>query len=305
MRNWFAGALDYLFYLPRTHGWKLLAAAVGWALLGFSAMVAATLPWNSARIRMVLGGAAVVFSAALLQWPLLGFNALPFEAESAALDVVVNSRFFYTAAAGFLVCACGVFKGFSNRWPGATWVVPTAVAILVPAWLGSGQHLVRQYRNETLMQRALVEQAVTRIGALGVHDADCQIYLLDTGDWRFGWLSDEAIKATIPDLDAIDACLIQTEHTPWYHIVSAESPTPQGWLPLTSARGFEAQETRPPIGRGRFLALNLGTDSRPSRDAHAYYLRWRDDRFVDVSEDVREGRLVPAFHCNRRPAQCP
>lgn len=303
--NWGVGWIDYLTFSRRMNGWKPYAAVAGCLIVAILSVPGLTGSWSAARRRLILTGAVLWVSTALLQWPLLGFQPLRLSETASAVDIALNARYFYATQAGFLLVMCGLLLPGCARWKPARWGLASAIGLLVMAWLASAQHLVRSYRNETRVQRELVESAIRAIDAIELQSGSCQIYLLDTEDWKFGWVSDEAIKAVIPDLARIAPCLVQTEHTPWYHIAAIDRVDPATLHPMSIARGFDVAAGSLPIGRGRFMVLNLAAGTVIPSHANAHFLSWQENRFVDVSRDVLEGRRRPAFHCNRRPAQCP
>lgn len=303
--NWASGWSDYLAFFHGMSRWKQFATGAGLAVVAILAMLGVAEAWTAARRRTVLAGFALWISTALLQWPLLGFQPLRLDGTTNAVEVVLNSRYFYATQAGFLLMLAGLVPPVCARWRLARRSLAGVVVLLVLAWLASAQHLVRSYRGETQVQRRLVESAIRKLDTIDLSPGSCQIYLLDTGDWRFAWVSDEAIKGVIPDLGRIAPCLIQTEHTPWYHIAAMERVDPAAFEPMQLARGLEVSAASLPIGQARFLVLNL--DARPvfPSPGNVHFLSWQAGEFVDVTADVREGRRKPAFHCNRRPAQCP
>jgi hypothetical protein len=151
----------------------------------------------------------------------------------------------------------------------------------------------------------VVEAAVRAVAELKIPAEGCQVYLLDTTSWSFGWISDEAVKSMTPDLKRISGCLIQTEHTPWYHIASIVRTDPAALLPLSLVRGIDENIAMRPIGYGRFLILNLSPGVELPEQTKARFLSWQGVDFIDVTEDVLQGRRKPAFVCNRQPDQCP
>lgn len=302
--HWAAGWIQYSSYWQQMHGWRAFATASGLALLAFLVIVALFQPWTRRRVLMIALGMSVVAATALLQWPLLGFITIPFADDAKVIERVVNSRYFYTTLAGFLIAMAGVLEPLGQRGRVVVGMSSLMFSLLVLAWLGASQHLLRQYRNETLLQRDLVQSANAHIRTFQLKQPGCQIYLLDVKNWAFTWVSDEAIKATYPELDAIGRCLIQTEHTPWYHITSVDDPDPGFWLPLQFAHGHTFKHSSSAIGRGYFVGLNLMSDSKINIGTPAYYLAWQNDNFVDVSDEVRAGRRVPRFLCNRSADEC-
>ena len=303
--HWATGGFDFLTCWQRLGGWKKGAAFAGVSVVVVLLLVSTTRPWSIRRKNAVLAGLSLCATTALLQWPLLGNFSVRISEASPVLDLVVNSRYFYASLAGFLIAIAGFLMPVLERWKGARIGIAFASALLVVPWLLSDQNLARRYRNETHKQQELVEAALASIGKSRLPATNCQIYLLDTQNWTFGWISDEAVKATYPDLARIESCLVQTEHTPWYHIARRDSIDPGGLRPMTLVRGQDESQSAQRIGRGRFLALNLDDDNGVPADSQALFLSWQTGRFVDVSAEVREGRRAPRFACNRRAEQCP
>ncbi|SFN72150.1 hypothetical protein SAMN05216289_1632 [Dokdonella immobilis] len=133
----------------------------------------------------------------------------------------------------------------------------------------------------------------------------CQFHLLDTSVWSFGWISDEAIKATAPDLPRITHCLVQTEHTPWYHLAILDSLDIEHLRPMTPRDELAQLSTFQPLGKARFMFLNLDAHARIPADSQAKFLSWSGHDFEDMSADVMAGRRIPKFFCNRPESECP
>jgi len=160
--------------------------------------------------------------------------------------------------------------------------------------------MAKLYRDATLGQRAFVESAHAALATIALPRHGCRIFLLDTGNWPFAWVSDEAIKATATDLDRLAGCLIQTEHTPCYHIVGRGRVGDADLPPFVMARRNE----RARLGDAEFLALDLAASVDAASLRDAVFLVWRDGAFGDVTADVLSRRRPVAFHCNRQPADC-
>jgi hypothetical protein len=305
MINWTIGWLDYSSYLPRLDGIKRFSAIAGLALVVLASFAASLLPWNFRRRQAVLAGATLFVSTALLQWPLLGHFSLRMTESTSALDLVVNARYFYASLAGFLIMLAALLTPLCVDVKWGRWLAALASILMLLPWLSVSQHLTRSHREQTREQSVVVEAAVRAVAQLKIPADGCQIYLLDTTLWSFGWVSDEAVKAMSPDLKRISACLIQTEHAPWYHIASIKRIDPQALRPLSLIRGVAENIATRPIGHGRFLILNLSPGAELPEQTKARFLSWRGGDFVDITDEVAEGRRKPAFVCNRNPDQCP
>lgn len=303
--GWLIGWVEYATYWRQLAGWRAVVAASAGLVGLLAAVVAICLPWSSRRRQIVVLGLALWISPALLQWPIIGLLDLRMPADPRPLDMVVNARYFYVALAGVLIALAGVFLPLcaarSNLFKGS---VLGAVAALGLAWLLASQQLTHSYRNETLQQRVLTEAAVAAIENLHLPASGCQIYLLDTNNWMFAWISDEAIKAVAPDLARVAGCLIQTEHTPWYHLAVLDPVDIPSLAPLTAVPGVARGNGELRIGAARILVLNLLPQAQVSLARNARFLSFAGGRFVDVTDDVREGRRIVSFICNRWESQC-
>jgi hypothetical protein len=305
MTNWTTAWLDYSSYLARMDGWKWFASITGLALLAVTTMAAMTLPWRFRRRQAVLAGATLFISTALLQWPLLGHFSLRMTDSTSALDLVVNARYYYVSLAGALTLLSALISPQCVELKWGRWLAVLACVLMLLPWLSESQRLTRSHREQTREQKVVVEAAVRAIAELKIPSEGCQIYLLDTTLWSFGWISDEAVKAMSPDLERISGCLIQTEHTPWYHIASIERTDPAAMRPLSLVRGIDESIAMRPIGNGRFLVLNLSPGAEFPEQTKARFLSWQGVDFTDITEDVLQGRRKPDFVCNRQAEQCP
>ena len=302
--NWAVGWMDYFTYLFRLDGWKRIASACGLLLLLVLGVMASMQPWSVRRRQAVLAGLALWLSTGLLQFPLLGHFSVRLDETTDTISAIVSSRYFYSSLAGFLIAAAALLSPLLllNKW--VRTIAIAAFASLMLAWFSASQDAARRHRIETTAQGEVVNAAIRSMDAMEIPTEGCQVYLLDTKSWAFSWISDEAIKATTPDLQRISGCLIQTEHTPWYHIAVLDRLDAESLKPLSFLVGTDESEARQPIGRARFLLLNLDSKTRLPSDTGARFLSWQAHDFVDVTDDVLGGRRKPEFVCNRPPNQC-
>lgn len=305
VHGWLRGWIDYASYWPRLSAWRAIVAVFSASALFLFALFALRAPWDARRRQIVLLGLAMWITPALLQWPIIGLLDLRIGSDPRPIDLVVNARYFYVALAGALIALAGLFFPiYTAQRNIVRRCISGAVIALVLIGLLASQHLARSYRNETLQQRTLTEAAVTAIQKIDFPSRGCQIYLLDTHNWMFAWVSDEAIKAVAPDLGRIAGCLIQTEHTPWYHLVVLDPVDIPALTPLTPVAGVERGSGELMIGSARILVLNLLPQARPDASPDARFLSFNNGQFVDVTQEVREGRRVVSFICNRWASQC-
>jgi hypothetical protein len=303
--NWFVGWLDYWTYLSRLEGWKEIVSISALALLVALVLGASVRDWSLRRRQAFLAGLALWLSTGLLQVPLLAHFSVSLEESTDAINTVVSSRYFYSSLAGFLIAMAALLTPFclARRWARVGAMI--AISMLVVAWLPASQAAARRYRIETETQREIVDSAIHAMDKMDIPPSGCQIFLLDTNNWSFAWISDEAIKATTPNLQRIAGCLIQTEYTPWYHIAITGPLDSKTLRPLSLSGGMDIASAQQPIGKARFLILNLDSEASLPSDSKARFLSWQDHTFVDVTDDVMSGRRLPGFVCRRSPKECP
>lgn len=124
-------------------------------------------------------------------------------------------------------------------------------------------------------------------------------------DWRFGIAIGLVAKATHHDLGKIAHCLIQTEHTPWYHIAILDDVDSAALRPLSIVQGDDQVSTLQSIGRAHFLVLSLDAGALVPARNHARFLGRQNDDFVDVTDEILRGLQSPDFACNRRADHSP
>lgn len=303
--NWVAGWVDYLFLAARLSGWKQWVSVSGFIVLFVLALVAIRQPWNLRRQRATLVGLSLWLSTAVLQFPLLSHFSVHLSDASSAIDAVVNSRYFYVSLAGFVILLAALLAPLLVHKPSTRMILLLAIALLMPPWLSTSQNFAHRFRDETQRQETLVEAANRAIVAIEIPASGCQIYFLGTDDKPFSWISDEAIKATTNDLGRIAGCLIQTEHTPWYHIAILDQIDSESLRPLSVAQGADQVSVLRPIGRAHFLVLNLDAAASIPAQSKARFFDWRNNAFVDVTDEIFSGKRSPNFVCNRRAEHCP
>lgn len=305
LSNWMIGWIDYLFLASRLSGWKQLASISGFIVLFALVPVAILQPWSFRRQQAFLAGLALWLSTAALQFPLLSHFGVHLSGASSAIEAVVNSRYFYVSLAGFVVVVAVLLTPLLVRKPSTRTILLLSIALLMPTWLSTSQNFAHRFRDETQHQEALVQAANRAIGAMEIPARGCQIYLLGAANKSFGWISDEAVKATNNDLERIAGCLIQTEHTPWYHIAILDQIDAESLRPLSVAQGIDRVSVLQPIGRAHFLVLNLDAGAKIPARSNARFFDWQNNVFVDVTDKIISGKRSPNFVCNRRVSQCP
>lgn len=301
--NWATGWVDYFTFWARLDGWTELLSILAIVMLLMLCLASCLKSWTPARRQAVLAGFAIWLASGLLQWPLLAHFSIRLAEEGSSIDTVMKARHFYASLAGALIMLAALLAPLADSLRGRRWLVVASLALLVP-WFAASQSVARRHRIETSHVESMVNAANAAISRLTLPSEGCQIYLLDTDVWSIRWISDEAIKATTPDLAHIEHCLIQTEHTPWYHIAVVDSLDREDLLPLAPNGGATRLSDLRNIGRAKMLILNLDPRRPLPADSRAYFLSWQDGDFVDVTAEVLDGRRRPEFACNRSDAEC-
>lgn len=302
--SWLAGWADYSVFWARMDGWKKIMSMGAFGMLVVLGLASARYSWAGWRRLGLLVGLAIWLSSGFLQSPLLAVFTFHMDKGGSAIDTVMSARHFYTSLAGALIALASLLTPLAEGRVGRRMLAISLVALLVP-WFSASQNLARAHRNETQHVQSLVAAANAAIGRLDLPARGCQIYLLDTDAWSFGWISDEAIKATAPDLKRIARCLVQTEHTPWYHVAIMDSLDRRSLLPMTLMDDKAELSTMRDLGKAKMLILNLDARSVVPDDSRAKFLSWQDGAFIDVTADVLSGRRDPGFVCNRSKPDCP
>ena len=301
--HWLTGWRDYFFFWPRLDGWKKLLSISSTVLIAALVIASMRRSWTASRRQALLVGVAILLSSSLLQWPLLSHFSVALNKSGSVVETVVNTRYFYTSLAGFLIALAALVSPMAASKLGRQWLGVAALGLLIP-WFAGSQALARAHSKETQRIEAIVKAANAAIGTLDLPEKGCQIYLLDTTEWSLGWISDEAIKATFPNLERIAGCLIQTEHTPWYHIAVMKSVDVEDLQPMTLVKGAVRETAIRPVGRAKFLKLSLDMHSEVPKGSKARFLSWQGSDFIDVTGDVLSGRRKPAFACNLPEINC-
>ena len=303
--NWWAELPWHLFYapwLPRA-GWLLwLLAAVcgGWQLFsGRHARV--QYQWRTP----LLLGLAMVLLAALVQAPFIGIQPIRAPDPADVPASVTQARFYYLGLVGLVLVASALLRSSPVRM--SDWRMPVAgtafVVVLLASALAS-RALVRDWRDNTRAFAPLADAAVQAIEQAALPATGCQIYLLEAGNAVLDAAADSVVKSRVADTSRVASCLVQTERTPWFQIVSADDAVGVDIAPLEPVREGGVQVPWPRIGNIFIAYTNLSARAQPHEARQALFLAFDGMAFRDVSRDVRDGRREVAFRCARSPLQC-
>jgi hypothetical protein len=181
--------------------------------------------------------------------------------------------------------------------------VTAALTLMLIAWAPASHFQAHDFAKRTREQIAPLRAAHEAIARLDLPTRHCQIYLLDAGSiWGMYELGDATIKASSTALSRLDHCLIMTERTPWGSFFRSGSIGPQDYAPL---RVLEYRGKPIPwisVDGLEVAYLNLDADIDARKIQGAYFLEYREGKFVDVSAQVRDGSRPVRFF-NARPDQ--
>lgn len=307
MTAWILNLGSYASLLPRL-GWTtgLMFALGVFALMAY-ALRAMRSGWDSNRTAALLAGLSIVAVAALVQWPRTGLVLMNLQFGSDAFLDVLAARYYFMAAVGFAIVLASVLangeSSVSSRR--GTWLAALTTFLVVTPLFSVSQHIVRSYRTQTIEQNTMATAAVDAIAMIKLPTADCQIYLLGTGNLQFGFYVDTAVKALSTDLSRVETCYIQTENAPWYYLVDTSEIGRSTQSPYSPVRVGEDSMRPIRLGHGALVFVNLIPASQPSLGPGSFFLEWKGGVFVDIGEEVRSGRRPIEFACFRPPSQCP
>jgi hypothetical protein len=129
----------------------------------------------------------------------------------------------------------------------------------------------------------------------------CKLYFLGTppSAVHFREYADPLVKNALPRGHAAVSCFVQSEQTPWHHLLPSGSFSP---APLESITVAGRPFTPLHVGNLTVFYLRMPASSAVTQDPAALFFAWRGGRFVDVGDEVREGRMAATFF-DHRPRQ--
>lgn len=302
--SWAHGWFDYLLAWPQMATWQRGLLALGTLLFLPMVIAGAMGPWDRPRRRLAVIGLLLWLTPAVLQAPMTGLLSLGITADTGPVQMALDSRYFYLSQAGALSILVAIAMTDGARWRWTGMFGAAAVLVVALPLAAQSRALAGRYAGETDDQRTIVDAAVAAMGRLPLPADGCRVFLVDIDSWMFAWVADEAVKAMADSPDRIDACLIQTEHTPWYHVVPANRLDPSLTRPMIPAIDAGKTIPWPRMGSADVVYLNMPSTLDPDALSGAFVLSWHEEHFVDITDDVLSGRREIAFHCNRAPHQC-
>lgn len=304
---WLRIGFEFLALDPRLS--PALRLAIALAMLPLALAIVRAVrerDWRASRWGVGAALLVLIFLPGPTQAPVVAFSTADLDAHTFWFNLIGESRLYHLSLAG-LVCALMLLTTPAQApATGSTRVDRLVLAGLLPLlalWTFAAHGIARDFARRTRAQVAPLQAAHAAIAALPLGERRCQIYLLGTNElWGFDGLADPLIKGSAPAAlgRRLERCLIMTDRTAWGSFVRAGAIGPEDWRPLRPLRyrgvpvpwlvldGFEAA----------YLDLDADIDARTIDGA--FFLEYRDGRFVDVGAAVRDGSRPVRFR-NVRP----
>jgi len=295
--SWLHQAPGYLTFWPRLHAASRIALAA--ALVGTIVVIATVVVRDRSRFvlcrraDMIVCGVCLLVLPALLQVPVAVWNATPLRADVSAIETAMQSRLYYLGIAGIAMMLGGALGTFweevDKRLRLVIWL-PFVFAIVSFA---SVSHVAAHaFAKRSVAISGIARDAITAVAQLDLPHAGCHVIFFDMefpAEWGIYVSADSIIKALSPDLDRVKHC--------WFH---SNSPAYFQAAPATSAdaapyRPFEVDEKLAPwrtIGGVVIAYLSPPENADPRDFGRMIFLRYRDNRFEDVSADVVAGHIA-------------
>lgn len=230
-----------------------------------------------------------------------------------AAPVATYSRLFYFPLCGIAIATAVAFAALADlevagkrrhmkRLCGA------GALLLGLAWAHASHDLANSYRRETNTNRQALSRAVDAIDALALPATRCRVFLLDLdvsgSGYMLKYMTDAVVKALAADERKVERCLIQTEVTSWENLVGGEHLTLAGALPMQPMYADHEPAAWIDLGSLQVAYLDLLPEIDAREFPGAAFLRVRDGRYENVSEQVHAGSLPVHFICARPEHQC-
>ncbi|MGZ5113533.1 MAG: hypothetical protein ACXWHC_14915 [Usitatibacter sp.] len=287
-----------------------VAAVAAWlaacgALLAVSLLPSARSAWRApGHGRPAIIGLAIMAASALAQAPIVhAMPIVPYQLDHFLFESLAGCRFYYLSVAGFAVFLGPLIEVVlaAPRMRGA------ALALAAIALIGltaTSRAIGREWAafpesHDARLIRAAVAQLKPRLD----YKPGCKIYLLGTPEKEqaFRSLIDAAVKQALPRGHPAIACFIQSEHTPWYHLVRTTGLAPGAEKPLEIIT-FGGRPFPPlPIANLAYYYLKVGDRPEIVADGNATFYVYEAGRFVDMTAEFRSRKRSVRFFDNRQP----
>jgi hypothetical protein len=309
MWKWTASLPSFLVVL---HG--SVAAVSAW-LAAFMALLALGLvPAIRAHLRegelarVALIGLALMLATAITETPIVHVNPMFFyRLDHFELQALIACRLYYLPLAGFALFAGALLEAFVRQRPSpamryAKLFALMAGTIALAGMVATGRTIGREWA--ALLENGSARYVRAAVEAASIRDATpgCKIYFLGTpvSAFAFRLYADVAVKHALPRGHPVVDCFVQSEHTPWFHLVPAREGGLEKPLEtlLVAGKPFEPL----PVGNLMYQYLNVPDTAAVRDDPRASFYAWDGARFLDVTEEIRtRGREVRFFDIRPPP----
>jgi hypothetical protein len=294
------------------HG-SLAAMAAQWPLLAILPIAALARRFRAELAtrpvaRCIVIGVALMGASAATESPIVHASPIgPYELGRFNFGALAACRFYYLSLVGLALVIAAAGEAIVRARVLRGRAAGVALALSAVAWAGmlaESRTIGREWTAFIEGQDApLVRAAVAALKTQSDVRPGCKIYLLGTPPAAdsFRSLVDTAIKQALPPHDPLMSCFIQTEHTPWYHLVETRA------LPVNAHEPLQillfAGKPYPPlrVSNLAYFYLNAGEARAMIDDPHATFYAYDGIRFVDVTRAVRSGARPVRFYDNRPP----
>jgi hypothetical protein len=261
------------------------------------------------RRRAISIGLLLAVSTALAQAPVVHASSIvPFDLAGFLFDSLAGCRFYYLPFAGLALVLATLgdavrAMGAAQRLTVRAGAMVTAAAVLV-SLTASSRAIGRAWAVFPLANGEIeLRQAVEEVRARVDFAPGCKIYFLNMPERAAParGLLDTAVKSALPRDHPAVSCFIQTEHTPWYHLVASHRlpPDPQRPLGIISFGGRPFPPL--PVANLTYYYLKAAEGPEALQDPLAIFYAYDGARFLDVTNEVRERRRAVHFYDNRPP----
>jgi hypothetical protein len=304
--NWLGQLGGYLVVSqgPRSVPWLWMAA-----ITGLAATLLVPSVWPALRdrqlARTLLIGICIAVMAGIAQGPVANVTDMrAFDGGAFDFRPVTVSRLYYIPLAGLCIAAAALGEAIA-RSPLKPWAKRVAVAAMVVAAVGLVAQSRYIGRQVALFTRAtgpvFLDAALDVVRPRTSASPGCKIYFLDTGErgLYFRMFLHPALMQALPRHHAATHCFFLSEHAPWYNLMQAEGlpENPERPLKMMTVGG----QPFPPLPLGNLIYYFLVIPDAPAvaADPAATFFAWKDNRFVDVTSEVRSRQRVVRFINNR------
>lgn len=288
---WLHQAVAYLTFWPRLGAFPRVAVAA-LALASLSALRGGRLRGRD-DVSILLCGAVLIVSPALLQAPVAALNAQPLDAGASAVEAAMQSRLYYLGiAGGALVLATLLDRAGRARSAVHGHVLAAVAACAVVAFGATARRDAQAFAERSAQNAAVAHAAVDAVDALALPAAPCHVVFLGVEpapEWSVYVSMDSVVKALDADLARVAPCWFHANYPTWFYLM----PAPLDAAAALPYRPLQAGGREVPWLRvGDAVAAYLAAPPEVDADARARmrYLRWNGTRFelVDAAVAMRE-----------------